>query len=145
MDCEYDYDTQKVAGNHYTWLGQQWISIEGLIYLTVFDNFLYSSYNNQKAEAYYSAYLSGIDDESNQTERNTSFCYPNPAKDLVTVSNPFGNEANLKIFNINWKQVKAIQLSTDQQQISIQNLSPGMYLFVIQSGISTIQNKVVVY
>lgn len=145
MDCEYDYDTQKVAGNHYTWLGQQWISIEGLIYLTVFDNFLYSSYNNHKAEAYYSSYLTAIHDDAGHDKVSNSFCFPNPAKDLVTVSNPFGNEANLKIFNINWKQVKAIQLSTDQQQISIQNLSPGMYLFVIQSGISTIQNKVVVY
>jgi hypothetical protein len=145
MDYEYDYDAQKVTGNHYTWLAQQWIPIEGLITLSVFDNLLYTSYNNRKAEAYYSSYLSGIGDDAGHAEVSNSFCSPNPAKDLVTVSNPFGNEANLKIFNVSGKQVKAMQLGTGQNQISIQNFAPGIYLFVIQSGNSMIQNKVVVY
>ncbi|MCK9269529.1 MAG: T9SS type A sorting domain-containing protein [Bacteroidales bacterium] len=37
------------------------------------------------------------------------------------------------------------QLASGQNSISLQNLSQGIYLFVVQAGNSVIQNKVVVY
>ncbi len=98
-----------------------------------------------KAEAWYSNYSLGIDDKDVQSNGCITFCNPNPAKDLVNVTNLFKKEANLKIYNISGQLKNEKLLSIGQNQVSIQNLSPGIYLFVLQSENSRIQNKVVVY
>ncbi len=142
-DYEYDYNSKKVTGIYYEWSGE-WISIDNYMYLYIFNNYLFSS-NGYKAEAYYSSYSLGIEDEDVQTDESNSFCNPNPANDLVNVTNLYKKEAVLKIYNMNGQLVNEKLISTGQNQVSVQNLSPGIYLFVMQSENSKIQNKVVVY
>ncbi|MDD2631683.1 MAG: T9SS type A sorting domain-containing protein [Bacteroidales bacterium] len=54
-------------------------------------------------------------------------------------------KAQLKIFNMADTLMQETQLASGQNSISLQNLSQGIYLFVVQAGNSVIQNKVVVY
>jgi hypothetical protein len=144
IERDYDFDNKKVTGSYYIWSGG-WISIDGRIGLSIYNYSLFSANDSHKAEAYYSTYVSAIGDEAGNENEFASFCSPNPANDQVIVSNPYQKDANLKIYTMDGKQVKTKLLSTGQNHLSIPDLTPGIYLFVIQSGNAMIQNKVVVY
>lgn len=142
---EYDYNIKKVIGKSYHSSLDGWVSADGYLPFIIYDNYLFTGYFSFKAEAYYSSYTLGIEDKDVQAIDKTSFCSPNPAKDLVNVTNFFSKEASLKIYTMNGQLLNEKLLSSGQNQVSIQNLSPGIYLFVLQSENLRIQNKVVVY
>ncbi len=143
-DYEYDYGLQKVTGMYYLCSGV-WVADDDNVTLYLFNRQLFSSTDCFKAVAWYSDYITAINDEAKPETMNTSFCSPNPAKDQIVVSNPFNKDASLKIFNLNGKLVKEKQLGKGQNQIPVQNLPAGIYLFAIQSGNEIMKNKVAVY
>ena len=145
-EYEYDYISQKITGIHYEWT-DAWIPSQPVsqsVNIFIFNNLLVST-NAYKAEAWYSSYSLGIKDKDIQSKDSTSFCSPNPAKDLVIVTNSQKKEAVLKIYNMNGQMMNEKLLSTGRNQVSVQNFTPGIYLFVLQSQSSRIPNKVVVY
>ena len=143
-EYEYDYTSQTVAAIQYEWSGV-WVPTSfGYIELFIFNNHLFTT-NGYKAEAYYSSYSLGIEDKDIKTKVNTTFCSPNPANDLVNVTNLYKKEAILKIYNMTGNLVDKKLIDKEPNQVSVQNLSPGIYLFVLQFENSRIQNKVVVY
>lgn len=138
---DFNYNSKKVSGIVYLW-SDGWTPNESSIELYIYKQLLFSGYCF-KAEAYYSSYSLGIEDI--QSNESIFFCSPNPAKDLVNVTNSYLKEANLKIYNMKGQLLNEKLLNTGQNEISVQNLTPGVYLFVMQSENSRIQNKVVVY
>lgn len=142
---DYDYNANKITGIFYYWSNEEWVSDIGGFEFSIFNNYLFFIDYVYKAEVYYSSLYVGIDGESIQPKGNPSFCSPNPAKNVVNVTNLFEKEASLKIYNMNGQQVNEKLLTEGQNQVSLQNLSPGIYLFVVQSENSRVQNKVVVY
>ena len=144
-EYKFDYVEQNITGAFYEW-SQEWIPSDiSYIYIFLFNKNLFYADNSYKAEVWYSSYSLGIEDKDIQSKGNTTFCIPNPANDLLNVSNHYKKEANLKIYNISGQLINEKLLSKGQNQVSVQNLSPGIYLFVLQSENSRIQNKVVVY
>ena len=143
-DYEYNYNSQKIIAIQHEWSGV-WIPITfGYIELYIFNNHLTST-NGYKVEAYYSSYSLGIEDKDVKSNGSASFCSPNPANELINVTNHYKKEASLKIYNMNGQQINEKLLGAGNNEVSVQNLTPGIYLFVMQSENSRIQNKVVVY
>lgn len=64
---------------------------------------------------------------------------PNPVKDLLTIANEFQTIQNVEVYDLNGRQVKAINNDATNLQISLGNLSSGVYLLKIQTpqGVST--------
>jgi len=73
----------------------------------------------------YTSNSSGINDFK---QTDSAFVYPNPAKDVITISHSSTKISNIKIFDITGKQVKGINISDNKQTIDISDLQQGLYL-----------------
>jgi len=74
----------------------------------------------------------------------TSFSvYPNPATDMITVSNSLDAIENVTITDLNGRVVKEITLGTTQAQINISDLAQGVYILNATSNGKTITEKIV--
>lgn len=70
---------------------------------------------------------SGLVDVSNSEKTMVSFIYPNPATNFVNVN--ADNNSLLKIFSINGKLIKQVQIKNNSATIDISDLKPGVYIF----------------
>jgi hypothetical protein len=69
---------------------------------------------------------------------------PNPAKDIVTISNPATLFNNVEVIDINGRVVKSVTPNAiDTAQINISDLSSGVYLLKIVSDKGTVTKKIV--
>lgn len=59
--------------------------------------------------------------------------YPNPAQKHLTIEMDTYQGATLKIFGVDGKLISIHQLMSSVQQISIETLTPGMYILVVES------------
>lgn len=107
------------------------------IYNTTFDILLVSNYTLKKEKALYlkSAYI--IDAVDTPVE-NSSFFYPNPAKDVIFLTQPL---STTKLFDINGRKVLE---SSQKESINISELPKGVYLIQQQSGGKTIIQKIMI-
>ena len=145
IDYEVDYSMGRVSGAHYKW-EDDWVPKDlDFLNLYIFNNLIISSIGSYKVEAYYKSYSLGFDDKPIHPKSITSFCSPNPANETVNVSNPFETEVTLKIYNFKGQLLNEKLIRSKENQVSLENLRHGTYLFELQSGNSRIQNKVVVY
>ena len=141
---EYNYNTQKIIATQNQWSGE-WIPTNfGNMAIYIFNNYLINI-NGFKGEVFYSSYTLGIKDKDIKSYANTNFCSPNPANDLINISNLYEKKAVLKIYTMNGQLVSEKMINAGHNQISVKNFSPGIYLFVLQSENTRIQNKVFVY
>ncbi|MDR6969368.1 hypothetical protein J2X31_003399 [Flavobacterium arsenatis] len=64
---------------------------------------------------------------------------PNPVKDLLTIANEFQTIQAVEVYDLNGRQVKNVSNNATNLQISLGDLSSGVYLLKIQTpqGIST--------
>jgi hypothetical protein len=76
--------------------------------------------------------------------RNARFLvYPNPVSDVVSVSFPNGFEvAKMSLFN-NLGQMVLEKEITSNQQLSIENLTSGMYFYKIKSNTLEQSGKII--
>lgn len=70
------------------------------------------------------------------TENSTSkvSVYPNPAKDLINITNHSGSVTEFEIFNIQGNSVLKGELSSGSQTISTRELNSGIYIVELTSG-----------
>jgi len=69
--------------------------------------------------------------------------YPNPATDVINISNGVDAIENVKITDLNGRVVKEITLGIDQSQINISDLAEGVYVLNATSNGKTITEKIV--
>jgi len=120
-EYQYDYVTKKIITMYYEWSGG-WIPADGYHSVYMFDYNLFSDGSYYKTELYYSSYLSALGDMTDSGNINNNFFHPTPATGTVSVNNPLGNNASLKVFNMTGKQVKETTLNPGQNNTSVQNL-----------------------
>ena len=65
-------------------------------------------------------------DNINESNINTEFFYPNPAKDYIYINNE--NIKNVKIYNINGQCVIDINTTNNLNKINLDNLETGCYI-----------------
>ena len=73
----------------------------------------------------YTSNSSGINDFK---QKDLPFVYPNPAKDVITISHSSTKISNIKIFDITGKQIEGLNISDNKQAIDISDLQQGLYL-----------------
>src|SRR5690554_2653194 len=78
----------------------------------------------------------------NDTIASSFSVYPNPAKDVLNISNSVGTEINaLTIVDINGRTVK--QINSNVSQINISDLNAGVYFVNINSNEGSLTTKIV--
>ncbi len=86
-----------------------------------------------------------INNPSNQASLNV---YPNPVKDLATLSfDPAGENARLEIFDVHGKKLSTIALSKGQNMFvwDVKNLTPGLYsIRITNDGKPSASQKIIV-
>ena len=87
--------------------------------------------------------ISGILSAENENFDNNVNIYPNPAKDIVTVSLPDDN-AHIDIVNVLGQVVKSVNATSANETISLEGMEKGMYFFSIKMQDKTITKKVIV-
>ena len=115
---------------------------DAYLYITSYEDAIILSGFTSKEKEVMLTIATGVNDLGEQTYVTV---YPNPANETVNVSNPFETEVTLKIYNFKGQLLNEKLISSKGNQVSVQNLNPGTYLFVLQSENSRIQNKVVVF
>ncbi|MGY0391540.1 T9SS type A sorting domain-containing protein [Bizionia sp. KMM 8389] len=70
--------------------------------------------------------------------------YPNPAKERVTITSNFSNNARLGIYDITGKLIASSIISFGDNHLNIAKLAPGVYLMRIQSNGITSTKKLIV-
>ena len=70
--------------------------------------------------------------------------YPNPANSIVTIDIPFGQDLNLKVYDMNGRMViHEYNLASDRLTLDVSKLNQGFYLFVLNDGLRTTRYKLV--
>lgn len=87
--------------------------------------------------------ISGILSAESENFDNNVNIYPNPAKDIVTVSLPDDN-AHIDIVNVLGQVVKSVNATSANETISLEGMERGMYFFSIKMQDKTITKKVIV-
>jgi hypothetical protein len=59
--------------------------------------------------------------------------YPNPAKDQLTIENPFDGEAELSIFNLQGLELISLTIDGHSTEVNTSGLLPGTYLVKINN------------
>jgi hypothetical protein len=67
---------------------------------------------------------------------NTHFnIYPNPCKTTATIAvSPYRDDLSIKVFNLYGQQLRTIKLETSKTGFNRNELSDGLYLFVLYQG-----------
>ncbi len=69
--------------------------------------------------------------------------YPNPAKSTITIDLLSIDNSNIEVFDINGRKVLSQKLNANSNNINIDNLSSGVYLFKVNSDQGSAISKVV--
>jgi len=69
--------------------------------------------------------------------------YPNPATDVINISNSLDTIENITITDLNGRVVKETTLGTEQVQINISDLAQGVYILNATSNGKAITEKIV--
>jgi len=82
-----------------------------------------------KVDADGNSTLTDINNELSNLAKNV-ICYPNPANNIITFrkGEQFKN-SNLKIYDINGKQILTQKLENSETQINIETLESGIYIY----------------
>ncbi|MBR5983992.1 MAG: T9SS type A sorting domain-containing protein [Bacteroidales bacterium] len=86
--------------------------------------------------------ITGIQSAPSESTENVHI-YPNPAKDIVSISLPVDN-AQIDIVNILGQIVKSVNTTSANETISLEGMERGMYFFSIKMQDKTITKKVIV-
>jgi hypothetical protein len=70
--------------------------------------------------------------------------YPNPARDGVNLKMKAEAEAQVIIFDFRGKALKSLTTNTSSTNISLQDLSPGMYIIRVNADGNTFSQKLIV-
>jgi len=76
-------------------------------------------------------------------QANSFSIYPNPATDVINISNGIDSIQNVKITDLNGRVVKETTLDIEQAQINISDLAQGIYILNATSNGRTITEKIV--
>jgi hypothetical protein len=69
--------------------------------------------------------------------------YPNPVKDILSISMPFSEGAILEVYNVLGEKVLIAKLIGDSSSINLSDLESGIYLATIRSKHATTTKKIV--
>lgn len=107
--------------------------------LTFSNSYLFLNYSSESNESYA---LSGINKmvfgtpseilETNSLSQDYSL-YPNPAQTFITITGADIEGCKAAIFSIDGILVKSVDISSIDEQIDIQDLRNGFYLFVLNN------------
>lgn len=99
-------------------------------------------------ESWYARPVSGVGiNDPEQTSKNILFnLYPNPAIDIVTLNIYNSNNENfeINIYDITGELVRAKMIKQNQRQISIRDLSDGIYVVEIKSKEGSGKQKLII-
>jgi hypothetical protein len=89
-----------------------------------------------------------VKDEAIETSINdvsvSSFTlYPNPVKDILSVSGEESIIQSVKITDLSGRTVKSILCKMKQVDIPVNDLTPGYYLVTVQTGNNVITEKII--
>jgi hypothetical protein len=83
--------------------------------------------------------ISGIDDRVS----DNTLLYPNPAHEFVNIRSEY-KMTSIRIFNQNGQVISNEKLNSQNHQINLNEISSGLYLFVIEAGGDTISKRILV-
>jgi PKD repeat protein len=69
--------------------------------------------------------------------------FPNPTDGILNINLP-ENKASVKISNVIGKEIKSFKLTSNENQIDLSSLTPGMYFIEIQLSDSKITSKITI-
>jgi len=107
--------------------------------LTFSNSYLFMNYNDGSNESYALSGINKIVFGIPSLVQETSFLsqdyslYPNPAQDFITITGTDIENCKAAIFSIDGMLVKSVDISSVEQQIDIQDLRKGFYLFVLKN------------
>lgn len=96
------------------------------------------NYSSGATEPFYSNGVLGVND----TTLNTVSVYPNPASDILTVTNAEGS--NIEIFNMLGQQLNLQNNISAQEDLNVSNLTTGAYFIKITNGTAITTKKFLV-
>lgn len=67
--------------------------------------------------------------------------YPNPIKDILTIETP--KTASIKLFDLNGKMVRIMEVQSGQNQLQLQELNKGIYFLLIESEEGLYHHKLI--
>ncbi len=70
--------------------------------------------------------------------------WPNPASRTVSISNPFGGNFSLSVFNATGRMVLAKQMAADENSLDVSAIAPGSYRFTIVVGAERVSGQFVI-
>ncbi|MFM9985754.1 MAG: T9SS type A sorting domain-containing protein [Flavobacteriales bacterium] len=71
--------------------------------------------------------------------------YPNPAKDILSISTPTAwNNVSLELYDVRGNLIRSISISGGINQISVEDLSAGTYAVKVQCGDHLLTQKIIV-
>jgi hypothetical protein len=138
--------------SYFAWIGNQWFGMlkneftygvsHGLNYtVTIGSGWVVNQWvKKSRATSWYSAQTSGI----NNFSEKTIHVYPNPAKEFIVFDlADISGSAIAEIFDIHGKMVLEQRLS-DNRQISVSNLSRGLYIYKVLNGVNNYTGKLII-
>jgi len=75
--------------------------------------------------------------------KETYSIYPNPARDYFTIRSNFNLPAFIELYNITGSLVHKEPVTSSRQQVSVQGLSPGLYVYRLVSKGSEARGKLI--
>jgi subtilisin family serine protease len=88
----------------------------------------------QQATALRGKFMTHIDTEKMQ---NTVNVFPNPANDLLTISNPKNERIELNLYNLAGNKLKQVILTNNENTISTRNFASGIYILQVKTNQKT--------
>ncbi|MEP3837681.1 MAG: leucine-rich repeat domain-containing protein [Algibacter sp.] len=79
---------------------------------------------------------------SQETELGWSF-YPNPAKDVVSITNSQSKNAAITIYDFNGRSILSKNISKVESEINISNLQSGIYLFKVSTDTGSFVKRII--
>ena len=71
--------------------------------------------------------------------------YPNPASEMVTISNASNSEkSSVSIYDVMGRVVKQLDFKGKELQLSVENFQPGIYYLKISEGKKQTTKKLIV-
>ena len=87
-------------------------------------------------------YVPGV--PTNELPRETFTIYPNPARDYFTIRSNFNLPASVELYNITGSLVNRQPVTSNLQQVSVQGLSPGLYVYRLVSKEREARGKIII-
>ncbi len=144
----YNYDAfgNSITGKLENWQNNTWVIISNFdIMVTVYVQS--AAFFSSNFTAHYEAHFSSITTGVTENKDDSQFAfYPNPANDVITITQNGNKITAIKVFNIQGQEVMMLPVNTSESvlTIAVDKLSKGIYFLQMNTGKELVNKKFVV-